>query len=161
MSITTGPRQVIVVTTRAKQNGKIKDNAITVAWHTQLSFKPYLYAIAIGKTRYSYSLIKKSKVFCINFIPSKLKKLALFFGKTTGKNIEKLKNIATLPCKKMDCLRLKDALAWLECKVIKVVNAGDHVLFIGEVINEEINKKYDLEKEKRLYHFFGNVFKKC
>lgn len=161
MSIITGPRQVVIVTTRAKIKNKIKDNAITIAWHSQLSFNPYLYGIIIGKTRYSYKLINKSKIFCVNFISTKLKDIALFFGKVSGKGIDKLKGVPVKKCKKIDCLKLTQALAWLECKVIKKIDTGDHVLFIGKVLNEEINKNYKIKKEKRLFHFYNNFFKTC
>lgn len=159
MSLVTGARQIAIITIRAKIKNKFKDNAITVAWHSQLSFDPYLYGIIIGKTRYSYELINKSKIFCVNFISSKLKDLALFFGRTSGRNINKLEKVDVEKCKKIDCLKLKNALAWLECKVIKKIDVGDHCLFVGEVLNEEINKNYKIEKEKRIFHVYGNFFK--
>ena len=57
MSELTDPRQVILVSSRAEMDilGKkeLKDNIITLAWHMPVSFNPKLYAIAIGKTRFS------------------------------------------------------------------------------------------------------------
>jgi len=69
MSEITSPRQTILVSCR----DRIKDNLITVAWHMPASFSPELYAIALGKTRFSCRMIKKSKCFVVNFMPFNLK----------------------------------------------------------------------------------------
>jgi flavin reductase (DIM6/NTAB) family NADH-FMN oxidoreductase RutF len=60
MKITTftNPRQTILLTCRWKG----RDNIMTLDWHTPLSFDPMLYAVSIGKTRFSLNLVKKSKV---------------------------------------------------------------------------------------------------
>ena len=57
------PRQVILVTSRAEVKSRFstkhekKDNIMTLSWHTPLSFNPELYAIIIGKSRFSYQLV--------------------------------------------------------------------------------------------------------
>ena len=54
------PRNVILVTCEAETDimGKEVDkkNAITLSWHMPVSFNPWLYAIAIGKEKFSYGL---------------------------------------------------------------------------------------------------------
>ena len=161
MSEITGPRQVVIITCRNK-NKKI-DNSITVAWHTQLSFKPFLYGIAIGKTRYSCGIIKASKCFCVNFISAKLKQLAVDIGTVSGRSINKDKilakhNVKKIECKYIDCFRLDKAIAWLECEVIKQIDAGDHILFIGKVVHMQQSQA---SKAKRLMHITGDLFKEC
>lgn len=139
------PRQVILVTSRAKMNvlGKevIKDDIITLAWHMPTSFDPDLYAISVGKTRYSYKLINKSKVFCVNFIPYELKDQALFCGRHRGEHTDKFKMLGKDECEKIDCPRIKEALAYLECEVINEIETGDHVIFVSQVLNQQIKKK--------------------
>jgi flavin reductase (DIM6/NTAB) family NADH-FMN oxidoreductase RutF len=151
MSDLTGPRQTVLVTCRSGA----KDNIIAVAWHTPLSHDPEMYAIVIGKTRFSYGLIRKSGIFCVNFMPAALKKQIVFCGSESGRDVDKFKEsgLGKEECEKISCLRIKESLGFLECRVEKTVEAGDHVIFLGNILNSKL-KKID----KRLYHIGGNKF---
>ncbi len=54
---------------------------------------------------------------------------------------------------KIDCPRIKQALGYLECKVIQEIEVGDHILFIAEVVKGELKRK-----GKRLFHLFKDKF---
>lgn len=151
MSSITGPRQTILVSTRLDN----KDNLIALAWHMPVSFKPFLYAIAVGKSRFSADLIKRSKVFCVNFVPFKMKDEVLICGRKTGQNIDKFKeaNLRKEECSNIDCPRLRDCLGFLECQLANTIDAGDHYIFVGEVINQK-----EFSSEKRLYHLGEDKF---
>ncbi|MBU0628783.1 MAG: flavin reductase family protein [Nanoarchaeota archaeon] len=146
MSEVTDPRQVVLVSSREEMDvmgkKKLKDNIITLAWHMPVSFNPNLYAIAIGKTRFSCEIIKKSKVFVVNFMPFSLKEAAVFCGTKSGMHIDKFKEagLGKEDCRNVDCPRIKEALAYIECKVVDEVDAGDHIIFIGQVLNSEFKK---------------------
>jgi len=155
------PRQVILVTSRAEIKPKfsikkeIKDNIMTLSWHSPVSFNPELYAVMIGKERFSYGLIHESKVFVVNFMPYKLKKEVLFCGRISGENIDKFKETGLIKeeAETIDCCRIKQALACLECEVINEIDAGDHVIFIGKVL-----KTVSKREEKRVFQVKGDVF---
>jgi flavin reductase (DIM6/NTAB) family NADH-FMN oxidoreductase RutF len=151
MSELTGPRQTILVTCRHEG----KDNVITLAWHSPLSFYPELYGIVVGKTRYSYEMIKKSGVFCVNFVPASMEEQIKFCGEHSGKRIDKFKEckLTKEECEKIDCPRIKEAIGFMECKVTNTFECGDHVIFVGKVLKSEL-----LRKEKRLYHIGGHEF---
>lgn len=146
MSELTDPRQVILVTCREEMDifGKkeIKDNIITLAWHMPTSFNPNLYAISVGKTRFSCEIIKKSKAFVVNFVPDKLANQALICGTKSGRHVDKFKEakLTKEEAKSVDCPRIKEALAYMECEVINEIDTGDHIIFIGKVLNSEIKK---------------------
>ena len=74
-----GPRQTILVTTRGEVSiygkQKLLDNIIPVDWHMPCSFEPLMYVISIKKTHLSYTLIKSTKVWVVNFIPVSMKEL--------------------------------------------------------------------------------------
>lgn len=153
MKITTltNPRQTVLVTCRHKG----KDNIITLDWHTPLSFYPMMYAISVGKTRYSLGLIQKSKVFVVNFMSKDYEKEVLFCGRHSGRDYDKFSEtgLTKEEAEKIDCPRIKEALGFLECKVVKEVEVGDHILFIAEVVNSDLKKK-----GKRLFHLWGDRF---
>jgi len=159
MSEITNPRQVILVTSRAITDilGKetTKDDIITLTWHMPCSHNPDLYAICIGKKRFSYKLIKKSNVFAINFISHSLEEKALFCGTHSGEHVDKFKQtgLNKEECDSIDCSRLKEATAYIECEVINEVETGDHVIFIGKVLNSTVKND-----DKRLFQVLGNKF---
>jgi len=151
MSGLTGARQVVLVTSRYKD----KDNIIALAWHTRTSFEPELYAVSVGKTRFSCGMIEKSKCFCVNFMPASLKKEIVHCGSCSGRTHDKFAEtkLQKEECEKINCPRIKKALAYAECSVFKEVDTGDHFIFIGKVLKSKV-----LKKGKRLYHIEGNKF---
>lgn len=154
------PRQVILVSSRAEIKSKfsseneVKDNIFALSWHMPVSFEPALYAIASGKERFSTKLIKESNVYCVNFMPFELRKEVLFCGRNSGENIDKFKEsgFEKEECDRIDCPRIKQALGFLECEVIQEIDAGDHIIFIGKVLNS-MNKG-----GKRIYQVKSDKF---
>jgi len=161
ISDTAYPRQVILVTCRGEikekfsPDKKIKDNIITLSWHMPVSFDPPLYAIAVSKQRFSYSLIKESNVFVVNFMPIELKKQVLYCGRNSGEHLDKFKETGfeKQEAEKIDCPAVKQALSHLECEVVNEIEAGDHIIFIGKVLNMKKNKN-----GKRIYQVKGDKF---
>jgi len=153
------PRQVILVTSEAEMElfGKKaeKQNIVTIAWHMPVSFEPMIYAIAVSKARLSHRMISKSKVFCVNFISKSLEKKALFCGRNSGEHIDKFKEsgLTKEDCDSIHCPRIKEALAFLECEVAEEVEVGDHIIFIGKVVNSRLKKS-----EKRLFYLGDDKF---
>lgn len=137
------PRQVVLVTTRHHFRQRLekeeteKNDIITVAWHTPLSFEPELYGISIGKTRFSWRMIKESRVFCINFVPYSMEKQAVLCGTSSGENTDKYAetDLTMEECDNIDCGKIKEALGWMECEVVNELDTGDHTFFIARVIS--------------------------
>ncbi len=49
------PKVAAIVTAQASG----RDNAMAVAWHTSISFKPPLYGVTISPKRFTYQLIDR------------------------------------------------------------------------------------------------------
>ena len=147
----TNPLQTILLTSRADG----KDNVMTLDWHCPLSFDPMFYAVSIGKTRYSLELVKKSKVFVVNFMSKDFEKEILFCGRNSGKDIDKFKEtgLEKEEAKIIDCPKIKQAIGYLECQVEKEIEVGDHILFVAKVLKAELKRE-----EKRLFHLFKDKF---
>lgn len=153
------PRETVLVTSRAPMTilGKevIKDNILTVNWHMPVSFKPPLFAVSIGKTRYSEKLIRKSRVFAVNFIPYSMKSAALYCGSYSGEHLDKFAK-ATLEkkeCEQIDCPWIKGSVAHLECTLEQAIDAGDHIIFLGKVLQSRRHSH-----ETRLISLQDNIF---
>ncbi len=151
MSELNGPRQIILVTSRYRG----KDNIITLAWHMPTSFHPGMYAISVGKTRFSHDLISNSGVFCVNFVSGEYKNAIEVCGSVSGRAAEKFdgSGLDREECEKIDCPRIRQALGFLECKVVNSVETGDHTIFAGKVLHSGFKKA-----GKRLYHIEGLDF---
>jgi flavin reductase (DIM6/NTAB) family NADH-FMN oxidoreductase RutF len=124
---------VFVVTTKKKE----KINGMTAVWVTRASFNPPLLSVAIGKTRYSHDLIKDSGVFAVNILSETQVAQGKHFGFTSGKKTDKFKDLEYTTGKTGSPV-LKDIAGYFDCKVVSSCDAGDHTIFVGEVLDAKV-----------------------
>jgi flavin reductase (DIM6/NTAB) family NADH-FMN oxidoreductase RutF len=137
-----------------------KPNPITLGWSMTVSFEPPMFAIAVGKTRYSVEAIRHSGSFTYCYPSAGMKELALFFGSRSGREVDKIaeSGCAVEPAKEIDSVLLSDAVANFECVVDREMEAGDHIIFTGRVVAAYVNR----DGGRRLYtvgpgHKLGSV----
>jgi flavin reductase (DIM6/NTAB) family NADH-FMN oxidoreductase RutF len=110
---------------------------MTAAWVTRVSWDPPLIAVSIAPSRYTFELIKESKEFAINIVGEKLEKVAYgIFGSKSGRHVDKLKE-SEVRFGKAESIKapvIEDSTVALECRLVKTVEVGDHVLVVGEVV---------------------------
>jgi flavin reductase (DIM6/NTAB) family NADH-FMN oxidoreductase RutF len=113
-----------------------KRNALAVAWHSSISFKPALYGVAVAPKRFTYQLILESKEFGINFVPFEAAELVASVGGSGGKEVDKFSKFGIAEEKplKTNVPILKDAYAVYECKLMDNKIYGDHAWIVGEVV---------------------------
>lgn len=126
------PRTAVIVTAQAKG----KKNAMAVAWHTPISYKPPLYGISVFVKRFTYELIIESKEFGVNFLPLEAAELIAAVGGSGGRYVDKFQkfNIALDKPTKTEVPILEAAYAAYECKLVDDRGRGDHNLLVGEVV---------------------------
>ncbi len=124
---------VFIVTTTESN----KVNGMTAAWATRVSFNPPMVCISIGKTRYSHELIKKSGVFALNILSEGQIAQGKHFGFKSGRTTDKFKDIEYTTHATGSPV-LKDIAGYFDCKVVNSCDAGDHTIFVGEVIEADI-----------------------
>lgn len=126
------PKVATVLTVRAGE----RKNAMAVAWHSSISFKPPLYGVSIAPKRYTYQLLMESKEFGINFLPFQCAGLVASVGGSGGKEVDKFRkfNIAEEEPVKTSAPILKDAYAAYECRLVDSKTYGDHVWVVGEIV---------------------------
>lgn len=120
---------VYVVTTRLGD----KVNGMTAAWVSQVSLNPLLVMVSIAPPRYSHTLIKESGIFAINVLTSEQVDLAKRFGYKSGRKIDKFAGLDYLTASSGAPI-LPQAYAFLDLKLVHTFTAGDHSLFVGEVL---------------------------
>jgi flavin reductase (DIM6/NTAB) family NADH-FMN oxidoreductase RutF len=144
-----------------------KVNVMTAAWQMPVSFKPMLVAVAIGHSRFSHKIILESREFIINIPHFKMMKEVLCCGTHSGIDTDKFKVCKLTPVKaqKVGAPRIKECIGNIECKLYSHHEAGDHTIFIGEVVAASVKEgifdgylKVDLDQAKTIHHLGGKVF---
>ncbi len=124
---------IYVLTTRKGE----EINGMIATWVSQVSFHPPLIIICVKEERYSHHMIKDSDLFALNILREDQKDLVPVFKSRVNRKADKFKNVPYL-IKDTGAPIIKEALAFLECKVISSLDPGDHTIFLGEVIRAEI-----------------------
>jgi flavin reductase (DIM6/NTAB) family NADH-FMN oxidoreductase RutF len=124
---------VYVVTTRLGD----QVNGMTAAWVSQVSLNPLLVMVSIAPSRYSHTLIKESGIFAINVLTREQVDLAKRFGYKSGRKIDKFAGLDYLTASSGAPV-LPQAYAFLDLKLAHTFTAGDHSLFVGEVLEAKI-----------------------
>ena len=114
-----------------------KDNVMTAAWTFPLSIDPPLFGVSIGKSRFSYRMIDKSKEFVINIPSQDMKEAALICGRNSARDSDKfaLAKLTKEKSAKVAAPSIAESIISIECEVIDSKEIGDHVLFIGKPVN--------------------------
>lgn len=124
---------VYVVTTRLQD----VINGMTASWVSQVSLKPLLIMVSIAPSRYSHGLIKESGIFAINVLDSAQADLGKRFGFKSGRQVDKFAGLEWTNAATGAPI-LPQAYAYLDLKLVETFAAGDHTLFVGEVVAAQI-----------------------
>ena len=110
------------------------DNAMVFNWFSQVSFTPRLVAVGLAKKAYTHGLIDKSRVFAVNLFRQEDQDMLTRYSKARAKNPEKMQGAEFTRGPETGSPILKGAAAYLECRVVEIVDAGgDHDIVIGAV----------------------------
>ncbi|WP_226034833.1 flavin reductase family protein [Aquibacillus saliphilus] len=120
---------ITVVTTEYK--GEIY--GMTVNAFMSISLDPKLIAISIDEKATMYEKLQDTKNFGLSILSDKQKELSMIFARQ--KETDSEINYTFQDGKPV----LKNSLATLSCTVKETTKAGDHLIFIAEVSDVELN----------------------
>lgn len=134
------PTGVTVVTALDENNQPI---GLTVNSFASVSLDPLLVLWSIDKRVSTYDTFAKIDQFAINILSHNQADIAMLFA---SRNEDRFNNCDwTLSENHLPVI--KNTNATLQCKTFKHVEAGDHMILIGEIIDIEVDVKTPL-----LYH---------
>lgn len=122
------PTGVTVVTT-TDANGDAR--GFTANSFTSVSLNPPLLLVCLAKTAYSHAVFSASGSFAINVLSEKQRDVSgLFASKAPDKfaQVEWVKGHANVPL-------IQGSLAMFQCETHERVDAGDHTILIGRVVD--------------------------
>jgi flavin reductase (DIM6/NTAB) family NADH-FMN oxidoreductase RutF len=113
-----------------------KANIIGLGWWTIVSWDPKMIAISIGKNRYSHECLAFCKEFVLCFPSYIVKEGAWLCGIKSGRDTDKFfeAGFTPIPSKMVKPPTIKESTVAYECKVVNLLDVGDHTLFIGKVM---------------------------
>lgn len=117
-------------------DGERRD-AFTAAWIMQVSFEPLLVALSVNQEHASYPLLRGGRGFAVNVLARDQLGLARRFGTVSGRDVDKLAGIAW-HAGATGAPVLEDALAYLDCELIALHPAGDHLIAVGRVVDGKV-----------------------
>ena len=110
--------------------------AMTASWVSQVSERPPYVAVAVRDDRYTHGVVLDSSTFALSVLRDDQVDVATHFAETSGEYHDKLHGIPYGQSPNGSPILL-DCLAYLDCRVLDTARAGDHTVFIGEVIAGE------------------------
>ena len=128
---------VTVVTAREK--GGIP-RGFTANSFTSVSLDPPILLICVDKTAESFNVFTESPGFSVNILAEEqIETSGLFASKRPDKF-----DIAGWTESSIGYPLLDGCCAWFECRRNQVIDAGDHVIILGEILNYDYNEKIGL-----------------
>lgn len=134
------PTGVTVVTTFDQQNNPV---GLTVNSFASVSLDPLLILWSIDKKSGSYPVFIEAERFAVNILADHQADICNLFASKVEDRFSQCnweKSERQLPL-------ISGTLSQLECKTVHQIDAGDHIIFIGEVLHI-----HNEDKNPLLYH---------
>jgi flavin reductase (DIM6/NTAB) family NADH-FMN oxidoreductase RutF/rubredoxin len=105
----------------------------------QVTSQPPTVAVSINKENLTAQFIESSKVFSISVL-SQDTNLEFIgrFGFRTGRDYNKFSNVSAIAGTTGAPIVVENCIAYLEARVVGTLDAGSHILFLGEVAGAEV-----------------------
>lgn len=124
------PSGLFVLTIRRGED----ETGMLVSWAQQCSFNPPQVSVALNKAREMLDWLPHGAPFVLNIIPEGGKSLVAHFGKGFAPGEPAFEGLKVIREDETPPI-LPTAHAYLVCRVVNHVDAGDHMLVIGRVIS--------------------------
>lgn len=120
---------VTVVTTVHEASWK----GTTASSLSSVSLTPPMVSVCLAQKLYTHKLVKESGIFAVNILAAHQLEIGKLFAGMYPE-IEDRFAQHTWETAVTSSPVLKDALGWVDCKIAHAYPAGDHTIFVGEVM---------------------------
>lgn len=124
-----------VHTVTTAHNGRMNANIVT--WVMQVAMGGKIVCVALYKIDYTIELVKSSKLLNINILAKEQTNLITKLGRKSGRDSDKFRNLK-YGLDERGIPYLTDAIGYMQCKVLHSTDAGDHEVFVCEVLKQFI-----------------------
>jgi 3-hydroxy-9,10-secoandrosta-1,3,5(10)-triene-9,17-dione monooxygenase reductase component len=116
-----------------------RPTGLTVGSLVSLSLEPPLVGVSVGHHSQLHEPIRRAGRFVVNILAGDQAHVAQHFARGGIPPLALWSNVATRPSDLPEPL-LDGALAWLECTVRSHHEAGDHTVFVANVLSIELGR---------------------
>ncbi|MGB4966380.1 MAG: flavin reductase family protein [Microgenomates group bacterium] len=119
-------------------NGKWGQDVMACEWTYQLSYDPPLIAVCIRPGKATFENIQETGEFGVSLASTDQNIVSSVAGNNHGKEVDKIAILKELgvkfyEAKSINTLMVEGATLNAECKLVKLIEMGDHPIFIGEI----------------------------
>jgi flavin reductase (DIM6/NTAB) family NADH-FMN oxidoreductase RutF len=107
---------------------------------TSVSLDPLLLLVCVDKTAHAHEQLSKAGRFGVNILADEQEDVSRIFAATAEPEQGQLRG-AAYHFGRQGTPVLDGCLAYLECEVTEQVNAGDHTIFLGRVLDGEVERE--------------------
>lgn len=129
-----------------------RTNGMTAAWVTQVSMVPPMICVSINKRHFTGELIEKARCFSVNVLSEECRSIAVRCGFGSGREVDRLSDL-DVTYMRTGAPVLKQCAAFMDCELRHTADAGDHRIFIGEVVESGETDKAPMVFDEK--EFFG------
>ena len=108
---------------------------LAVGSFCSVSLDPPLVAFFPDKRSSSWPQIRQAGQFCVNILAEEQEDICRVFA---SKGTDKFSGLGWKPTGGSGSPRLDDVLAWIDCRIDAVHDAGDHEIVVGHVLALEV-----------------------
>lgn len=139
----------VTIVTTADQNGDVF--GFTANSFSSVSLAPPLLLVNIAKSAYGLRIFTEASGFAVNILAEKQRDLSNTFA---SRGADKFAD-ASWSAKKTGSPVFDGVIAWFDCEFFQQVDAGDHVILIGKVLDYGYNSDSPLAFCRGAYASFG------
>lgn len=121
------PTGVVIVASTGPEGSPV---GMTVGSFTSVSLDPPLVAFLPAKTSSSFPAIREGGKFCVNVLAAQQQNVCRMFARSGA---DKFAGVAWEPTQATRSPRIKGVVAWIDCEIETIHDAGDHYIVIGRV----------------------------
>jgi flavin reductase (DIM6/NTAB) family NADH-FMN oxidoreductase RutF len=119
-------------------------NGFTTCWVSQVSFEPQQVIVAVRKQHHPHDLIESGGVFSLNFLDRSQEDLARKFTQPLAHEDGTVGGSPYTPGGITGAPLFDEAFAHVECRVVGKMEAGDHTVYLGEVVAASLRRPADI-----------------
>jgi flavin reductase (DIM6/NTAB) family NADH-FMN oxidoreductase RutF len=125
-------------------DGDQRRNGMTINWVTQMSFAPKLIGVGVEKTALTHELVEAGGCFSLCVIDREDRSIVRKFTKPVEVDLE-ARTLNGFPFVEAvtGAPILSQSVAFVDCRTTDRVEAGNHTLFVGEVVDAAFFKPED------------------
>ncbi len=123
----------------------------------QVTAQPPKFGISCNKDNFTADIIKQSGAFAFSALGVKASTgLIGDFGYRSSREIDKFRGVNYFIGETGSPIVTDSCVAWFDCRITDTIDAGSHLIFIGEVIACDL---VDTETKSLTYNYYREVMK--